>query len=293
MFIMKKWILTLTLTAGVIGLSACNGNGSSETVVESKAGNVTKDELYEAMKDKYGEQALQEVLYEKVLAEKYKVTDDELKKKVDEIKEQAGSNFEMILMQNNIKDEKELKKILKSQLLIEKAALKDVKATDKEMKEYYEAYKPEIKARHILVADEKTAQELKAKIDAGAKFEDVAKESSTDTVSAQEGGDLGWFGAGKMVPEFEEAAYALDVNAISGPVKTEHGYHIIQVTEKKEKKSFEDMKKEIEYQVKVSKLSNEVIAETMQREMKDAKVEVKDKDLKGILGTDAAAKETK
>lgn len=288
---MKKWILTLTITAGVIGLSACNGNGSSETVVESKAGNVTKDELYEVMKDKYGEQALQEVLYEKVLAKKYKVTDDELKKKVDEIKEQAGSNFETVLMQNNIKDEKELKEILKSQLLIEKAALKDVKATDKEMKEFYDAYKPEIKARHILVADEKTAQELKAKIDAGAKFEDVAKESSTDTVSAQQGGDLGWFGAGKMVPEFEEAAYALDVNAISGPVKTEHGYHIIQVTEKKEKKSFEDMKKEIEYQVKISKLSNEVIAETMQREMKDAKVEVKDKDLKGILGTDE--KETK
>ncbi|SFA80008.1 MULTISPECIES: peptidylprolyl isomerase [unclassified Bacillus (in: firmicutes)] len=282
---MKKWILTLTLTAGVIGLSACNGNGSSEAVVESKAGNVTKDELYEAMKEKYGEQALQELLYQKVLAKKYKVTDEELNKKVDEIKAQAGANFEMLLMQNNIKDEKELKEILKSQLLVEKAALKDVKVTDKELKEYYDNYKPEIKARHILVADEATAKDIKAKLDGGAKFEDLAKEKSTDTTSAQQGGDLGWFGAGKMLPEFEAAAYALKVNEISAPVKTEYGFHIIQVTEKKEKKSFEDMKEEMEYQLKSSKLTNEVIAATMKREMKEAKVEVKDKDLKGVLDT--------
>lgn len=279
---MKKWILTLTLTAGVIGLSACNGNGSSEAVVESNAGNVTKDELYEAMKEKYGEQALQELLYQKVLAKKYKVTDEELNKKVDEIKAQAGANFEMLLMQNNIKDEKQLKEILKSQLLVEKAAMKDIKVTDKELKEYYDNYKPEIKARHILVEDEAKAKEIKAKLDGGAKFEDLAKES-TDTTSAQQGGDLGWFGAGKMLPEFEAAAYALKVNEISAPVKTEYGYHIIQVTEKKEKKSFEDMKEEMEYQLKSSKMTNEVIAETMQREMKDAKVEVKDKDLKGVL----------
>jgi foldase protein PrsA len=290
MFILKKMILALSLTAGVIGLSACSGtNGNSQTVAESKAGDVTKDELYNAMKDKVGEQALQELVYQKVLAKKYTVTDADVNKKVDEIKQQAGTNFEMILMQNNIKDEKELKKILKSQLLIEKAALKDVKATDKEMKDYYDNYKPEIKARHILVADENTAKELKAKIEAGAKFEDVAKESSTDTQSAKEGGDLGWFGAGKMQPEFEQAAYALNVNQISDPVKTQFGYHIIQVTDKKEKKSFEDMKKDIEYQVKAAKLDNDVIAKTMQREMKDAKVDIKDKDLKGVLGTDTKA----
>lgn len=286
---MKKWILALTLAGGVIALSACNNQNGTDTVAESKSGNVTKDELYQAMKEKYGEQTLQELLNEKVLSKKYKVTDAEVNQKVDEIKGQAGANFQMLLMQNNIKDEKELKKIIKSQLLMEKAASKDVKVTDKELKQYYDNYKPEIKARHILVKDEKTALEVKKKLDSGEKFEDLAKKYSTDTGSAQNGGDLGWFGPGKMVPDFDKAAFALKVNEISAPVKSEYGYHIIQVTEKKEKKSFDQMKKQMEEEVKASKLSGDVINKAMKRELKDADVKIKDKDLKGVLDEKAAA----
>ncbi|WP_042353602.1 peptidylprolyl isomerase [Bacillus rubiinfantis] len=288
---MKNWMLSLALAMGVISLSACSSaNGSSNVVAETKVGNISKDELYNVMKEKYGEQALQEILYEKVLSAKYKVTKEELDQKVQEIKEQAGPNFDMLLAQNNIKDEKELKKVLESQLLIEKAALKDIKVNDKELKQYYDNYKPEIKARHILVEDEKTAQEVKEKLNAGSKFEDLAKELSKDTGSAEKGGDLGWFGSGKMVPEFEKAAYALDVNQISDPVKTQNGYHIIQVTDKKEKKPFDEMKKEIEYKVKVSKIDNNKVQQVMDRELKDAKVEVMDNDLKGILKKGTASK---
>lgn len=233
---MKKWILSLSLAVGVIGLSACNGQGGdSETVAETKAGNITKDELYEAMKEKYGKETLQELLYEKVLSEKYKVTDKELDAKVNELKSQLGDSFEMALAQYGYENEEDLKKAFKVGLLQEKAAVEEVKVTENELKKYYDEYKPEIKARHILVADEKTAKNVKKKLDTGSKFEDLAKKYSTDTVSAQKGGDLGWFGAGEMVPEFEKAAYALDVNEISEPVKTEHGWHIIQVTDKKKK----------------------------------------------------------
>ncbi|MED3572491.1 peptidylprolyl isomerase [Cytobacillus praedii] len=281
---MKKWIITLSLTAGVLGLTACNStNGSGDVVVETKAGDISKDELYDAMKEKYGEQALRELVYEKVLSEKYKVTDEELNKKVDELKEQFGANFELALQQNGFKDEADLKETFKTGLMQEKAAIKDVKVTDKEVKEYYDNYKPQIKARHILVEDEATAKEVKKKLDEGQKFEDLAKEYSKDPGSAANGGDLGWFGAGQMVPEFEEAAYALDVNEISEPVKSQHGYHIIQTTEKKEKKPFEDMKKEMEYEVKVSKLDGATIEKAMERELKDAKVKINDKDLKDIL----------
>ncbi|MGJ7919412.1 peptidylprolyl isomerase [Neobacillus sp. LXY-4] len=278
---MKKWIMSLSLAAGVIGLTACSGGGS-DVIVKSDAGNITKDELYEAMKDQYGEQALQELLYTKVLAKKYKVTDEELDKKVKEIKDQAGASFEMLLAQNGIKDEKELKEVLKPQLLIEKAGLKEVKATDKELKDYYNNVKPEIKARHILVADENTAKEVKAKLDGGAKFEDLAKEYSTDPGSKDKGGDLGWFGAGAMVPEFENAAYALKVNEISAPVKSEHGWHVIQLTDKKEKKSFEEMKEEIEYEVKVAKLDTTTIQKVIDKELKAANVKIQDKDLEGV-----------
>jgi foldase protein PrsA len=287
---MKKWILSLSLAAGIIGLTACSGNGDADIVATSSAGNITKDELYEAMKKTSGQQALQELLYTKVLSKKYTVTPEELKAKVDEIKEQSGANFEMLLAQNNIKDEKELKEVLKSQMLIEKAGLKEVKVTDKELKDYYENLKPEIKASHILVADEAKAKEIKGKLDAGAKFEDLAKEFSTDTVSAANGGDLSWFGAGEMVPEFETAAYALKVNEISGPVKSEHGWHIIKVTDKKEKESFEKMKDKIEKDVKLSKVDNTVIQKVIDRELKAAKVEIKDKSLEaaathGTTGT--------
>lgn len=287
---MKKWILTLSITAGVMGLTACNqDNASSDVVVESKAGNITKDELYEAMKDKFGEQALQQLIYEKVLTKEYKVTDEELDAKLEQIKADLGANFEMALSQYGYKDEAELKDTIRIGLLQEKAAVKDVKVTEDELKEYYDNFKPEVKARHILVEDEKTAKEVKAKLDAGGKFEDLAKEYSKDPGSAANGGDLGWFGPGKMVPPFEEATYALEINEISAPVKSEHGFHIIQLMEKKEKGPFEEMKAELENELKVSKLDGESVQKAMEREMKNADVVVKDKDLKGVLEAAPAA----
>ncbi|WNF24006.1 peptidylprolyl isomerase [Mesobacillus jeotgali] len=280
---MKKMIISLTVAAGVMGLGACSNDNadSSEVIVESKAGNITKEELYQSMKEKYGEQALQELLYQKVLAENYEVTDKEVEEKVAELKDELGENFELVLQQNQLKDEEELKEVLKDQLLMEKAALKDVKVSEDEVKKRYEEYKPEIKASHILVEDEKTAQEVKKKLDEGAKFEDLAKEYSKDPGSAAQGGDLGFFGPGKMVPEFEEAAYALEVNKISEPVKSQHGFHIIKVTEKKEKGSYEEMKDELEYELKLAQLDSNKIQEVLKRELDAANVKIKDKDLKG------------
>ncbi|NCT39853.1 peptidylprolyl isomerase PrsA [Bacillus sp. EB93] len=278
----KKILMGFSLTVGIISLSACAG-GDSKTLVETNSGNVSQEELYETMKDRFGEEVLQQLVYEKVLSEKYKVTDKEVNEKIDEVKKSLGDNFDSALAQSGMKDEEDLKESIKFNLLQEKAALKDVKATEKEMKEYYKNYKPEIKARHILVKEEKIAKEVKSKLDSGAKFEDLVKEYSQDPGTVKNGGDLGWFGAGKMDPQFEEAAFNLDVNKVSGPVQSQSGFHIIQVTDKKQKKSYDDMKKEIEYQVKISKLNPEELQKALDKEIKDANVEIKDKDLKGIL----------
>jgi foldase protein PrsA len=285
----KKWMLPFTLTAGILALTACNGGGS-DTIVESKAGNITEEELFEAMKDKVGQPVLQELLYTKVLADKYEVSDKELDEKLKTYKEQYGENFEMMLLQSGFEDENAFKEVLKTELLVQKAVEKNIKEED--IKKYYnETYKPDIKARHILVADEATAKEVKSKLDAGGKFEDLAKEYSTDG-SKDQGGELGWFGPGAMVPEFEEAAYAAEINAISEPVQSQFGFHIIQVTEKKEKEPYEDVKDKMKEQLTASRLSDaETVKSTIDREMKEADVTIKDKDLEGVLGTTSEEKE--
>jgi hypothetical protein len=84
-------------------------------------------------------------------------------------------------------------------------------------------------ARHILVADEATAKSIRQQLVAGADFSTLAAKNSLDTGSKDKGGDLGWFGRGKMVAEFENAAFAMSVSEISQPVQTTNGWHIIQV----------------------------------------------------------------
>ncbi|WP_110929009.1 peptidylprolyl isomerase [Bacillus massiliglaciei] len=278
---MKKWALSIAVTAGLIGLTGCN-NGD-KAVVESKAGDISQDDLYNVLKERYGDQVLQELVYEKVLSDKYKVTDKEVDARLKELKDQMGENFDSALASSGFKTEDDLKRSLKIGMLQEEAAIKDIKVSEDEVKKAYEDYKPQIKARHILVDDEKKAKEIKAKLDKGEDFAKLAKENSTDTGSAQNGGDLGWFGAGEMVPEFEETAYKLKKNEISDPVKSDYGYHIIQLTDKKAKESYEDKKAELERQLKVAKIDQAKLQDILDKEIKDSDVEIKDKELKDAL----------
>lgn len=120
------------------------------------------------------------------------------------------------------------------------------KVTDDEIKKYYEENKEEfakVDASHILVEDEKTANEIKAKLDNGEDFAKLAKEYSKDTASAKNGGELGAFAKGQMVKEFEDAAFSMKEGEISNPVKSQFGYHIIKLNSKKD--SYEDSKEEI------------------------------------------------
>ncbi|AST05484.1 peptidylprolyl isomerase [Anoxybacillus flavithermus] len=274
---MKKWTVAMS-AAAMLALSACN-NGS-DVVVETKEGNITKEELYNEMKERYGKDVLRDLVHEKVLSKKFKVTDEELNKEIENLKEMYGVQYDLAVQQNG---EEAIRDMVKLDLLRQKAAMEDIKVTDEELKKYYNEYKPKVKASHILVDDEKTAKDIKAKLEKGEDFAKLAKEYSKDTGSAQNGGDLGWFGPGKMVEEFEKAAYALNVGEISDPVKTQFGYHIIKVTDKEKKKSFDEMKEEIEFEVKKSKLDTSKVQSKLDELMKEANVDIKDKSLKDAL----------
>ncbi|MDR7071141.1 peptidylprolyl isomerase [Fictibacillus barbaricus] len=278
---MKKWMLAAGLTAGLISLSACNNSGAdSEKIVESKAGDITKEEFYNKMKEQYGDQVLNSMIDEKVLEDKYKVTDKEIDKEIDKIKKELGGEdaFKQALQQNGLTDEKQLKERVKSMILNEKASTAGVKVSDSEMKKAFnEKYKTEVRASHILVDDEKTAKEVQKKLNEGGDFAKLAKEYSKDPGSKSKGGDLGYFGKGAMVPEFEKVAFTLDKGEVSDLVKSDYGVHIIKVTDKRENK-FEDKKAQIEKELKQQKAKP--ITEILEKLRKNADVKIKDKDLK-------------
>lgn len=105
----------------------------------------------------------------------------------------------------------------------------------------------EYNAAHILVADEAKANELKAQLDGGADFAELAKANSTDTGSGANGGDLGWFGLGAMVKPFEDAVVAAEVGKVSGPIKSDFGYHLILLKETRvaAKPTLDDLRDEL------------------------------------------------
>jgi foldase protein PrsA len=284
--IMKKSFLTVTLAASVLALSACSGNGSdSEVVVSSELGDITKNDLYEEMKSTAGQSAIQILMVEKVLAENYEVTDKEVDAEYKKTKEEMGESFDQYLAQNN-QTEDSFKKVIRLNMLQEKALTEDVEVTDEEIQQQYDRQGTELNARHILVADEETAKSIKKELDEGADFAKLAEEKSTDPGSAANGGKLDWFGAGAMVPEFEEAAYNLEIDEISEPVQSQHGFHIIQVLEKRkveDQPALEDQKEDIRKELAVSKADQSTLIPKVSKMLKDAKVEIKDEELKGAL----------
>src|SRR5213080_4312595 len=190
-----------------------------------------------------------------------------------------------------VENSEEFKKRLaftRSRLLMDSLLANEGKAatTDDAMKKVYDeaskqiAGEQEVHARHILVETEDEAKAVKAELDKGADFAELAKKKSKDPGSA-DGGDLGFFTKEQMVPEFSAVAFALEPGKISDPVKSQFGWHIIKVEEKRNRKApdFDQVKAQIETYV-TRKAQADYVAKLRQA----AKVERLDK------ADDAAAK---
>lgn len=148
---------------------------------------------------------------------------------------------------------------MKVELASHMAATKTIEGiavSEEEEKAFYETNKaqfvqgPQVCAKHILVDSEELAKQVAGEIAEGKSFEDAAKEYST-CPSKERGGDLGFFSRGQMVPEFEKAAFEGELHTVLGPVKTQFGYHLIRVEDKKEgsEMPFEQVQSQIHQQL--------------------------------------------
>ncbi|MCR2821546.1 foldase protein PrsA [Lederbergia panacisoli] len=256
----KKFTISVILLI-VIGLGAIFAAAFSKREIVANIGGekITQAELNDVLVKQYGEKTLNSMIEKKVIEleakkEKVSISDKDKEKEMDTYVEQYGGKdaFEAALQQSGI-TKKDIEQEVIQYLSIKKMLEPKIKITEDEMKDYFKENKDsfdekeQVQASHILVEDEKKAEEVEKKIKEGKDFAELAKEYSTDTGSAANGGDLGYFAKGKMVKEFEDKAFSMKIGDISEPVKTEHGYHIIKLTGKKAAKEakYEDHKDEI------------------------------------------------
>lgn len=266
--------LVITIITALVGLAIIAGILlSTKDSVVAKVGDasISEDELQQTLLDQYGADALDVLITNKLIeleADKQEITvsDEEVEEELATLAESYGGETaleEAVVASGSTMDDvrEDIINYIKTEKLLEPR----IEITDEELQTYFDENKDtfatteQVQASHILVADEATANEVKSKLDAGEDFSELAKEYSTDTTTAESGGDLGYFSSGDMVAEFEEVAFALGVNEISTPVKTEYGYHIIKVVDHQEAKeaNFEDSKEEIKNTLMNEKMSTE------------------------------------
>lgn len=219
-----------------------------------------------------------------------KEKDKYFNQQVEQIKQQNNltqEEFEKVLQQQGIPSVEEYKErfLENSNILVNKflqtEVYSDINISKEEAKKYYENNKEQFKQNkrvdvsHILVEDAETAQKLKTEIENGKEFATVAKNNSIDQQSANKGGRLGYLEKGKVIPQFEEAAFNLKVGEVSDVIQTQNGYHILTVNDIKEasQKSFEEVRDQIDKTLTNQK-SNNKYQEYVQDLKDEANVEI-------------------
>lgn len=265
---------------------------------KSKTNNAVTDEMMKNAKTAILNKLIDaELLYQAGLKLDNKDLDKQVDVQFEQKKKQFASpaDYEKAMKETNL-TEKDLKLLVRKDIVINnllgKEVAEKVTVTDEEIKKFYDDNKDKFKneetvrASHILIGvDEKASAEDKKKakekaelirkrLVAGEDFAAVAKKEST-CPSAPQGGDLGSFSRGQMVPEFDKVAFALKPGEISDVVETKFGYHIIKVQEKKPAGtvSFDEAKKNIADYLKGQKIQKGV-NEYLEKLRKDAKIEI-------------------
>jgi len=182
----------------------------------------------------------------------------------------------------------DLKKRVIVEAYLKKKVEESANVSDADMQEFYNKNKDkfqtgaQIRASHILVKSEAEAKDVEKQLKGGASFEELAKKHSIDG-AAPKGGDLGWFGKGAMLPEFEQVAFGLKEGQVSGIVKTQFGYHLIKQTGNRPAgpRSFEEVKDQIKAAM-IPERQQETFKNLKEELKKEAKLSIKEDALKQL-----------
>lgn len=282
---MKKYFFGLILCIAM--LTACQQEETQGVVIETSYGDITEEVLNEALQERYGKQVLEELVMMKVLGEKYDVSEEQVTDELEKLKENYGIQFDQMIQQQGFADEEAFKDVIYLGLLQEEAALDEVVITDEQLEEAYEQKTKEISAQHILVQNKDVAEEVLEQIEQGADFAELAKEYSEDAMTAEEGGELGYFSAGTMVPPFENVAFSLEKGDISDPVQTTYGYHIIKVNDiqKKDQEigTFDEVKEELRDEILKNSISTVETQVKIEQMIQDSIVDIKNESYEGLF----------
>lgn len=255
-------LVTIILIIAIIGATAVfliTRRGDTVAVVNGE--KISKEDLYQAMLAGGGQEALDQVITRKLIEQEgrkhgIKVSSEEVDAEIDKLIQESfygdPNYFNMVLEQYGVSLEN-VKKDVKLELTARKIASAGLEFTEKELEEFFDKNRTrydipeEIEARHILVETAEEAAEILALLQGGSDFAALAKERSEDPGSAANGGNLGFFPRGKMMPEFEDAAFALEKGKYSEPVETYYGFHIIELLDRKPGRgvSFAEVKEKV------------------------------------------------
>ena len=256
----KGALLRLAIIVGAVVVAAIIWvvYTNSAHVAIGNGERISRRELIGRLEEAYGEDVLSEMINEVLLRQAAKeagvsVTAEEVDTEVAQLKDQIGSSYDMVISQYGWTDE-QIRDLLEMNLLVYKISTKDITIEEDALLAFFEENKsdydePEqVIASHILVATEEEAKEIKQQLDEGADFAELAREKSLDVPTAVAGGDVGWLPRGRMAEEVEKPAFKLMPGQMSGPVKTDMGYHIIKVTDRKAAReaAFEEVRDDIE-----------------------------------------------
>lgn len=285
--IMEKRLVGLIIFIILIVLTACQQTESQGVVVETDFGDISEAELNEALQKRYGNQVLEELVMIKVLGEKYDVSDEQVNDELEKLQEELGIQFDLMLQQEGFTNAEAFKDVLYLGLLQEEAALAGVEVSDQQLEEAYEQKTKEISAQHILVQGEDTAEEVLEKLEQGDDFSELAKEYSEDTITAMDGGDLGYFSIGTMVPPFENVAFSMEKGEISDPVQTNYGYHIVKVNDVRQKDqdigTFDEVKEDLREEILRDTINMVETQAKIEEMIKESIVDIKDDTFESIF----------